>query len=211
MADDKKAKKEEAALKADDKSRLNADTAAEGDTSAEGEEEAPVRFSRKKILLFALVPVLILGLGGGGTAYYMGYFDKVFGHRKLDCTQVSENDKDYAACAEELAKAAFSAPPGVFIDIPDMIVNLNSTSKQPRFLKISLKVELEDPTTQKLFETILPRVVDQFQTYLRELRLEDLRGSSGMYRMKIELLSRVRAAAPDIKVRDVLFQEILVQ
>jgi hypothetical protein len=32
-----------------------------------------------------------------------------------------------------------------------------------------------------------------------------------MYRMKIELLSRVRAAAPEIKVRDVLFQEILVQ
>ena len=46
---------------------------------------------------------------------------------------------------------------------------------------------------------------------MREVRIEDLRGSSGLYRMKIELLNRVRAAAPEIKVRDVLFQEILVQ
>ncbi len=71
--------------------------------------------------------------------------------------------------------------------------------------------DLEKAEDQARFETILPRVIDQFQTYLRELRVEDLRGSSGMYRMKIELLNRVRAAAPAIEVKDVLFQEILIQ
>jgi flagellar FliL protein len=70
---------------------------------------------------------------------------------------------------------------------------------------------LEKPEQQAAFETIMPRVIDQFQTYLRELRVEDLRGSSGIYRMKLELLNRVRAAAPDIGVKDVLFQEILIQ
>jgi len=201
MADDKKAKNKDAELKAD------ADLAA---MPAEGMEEPPSKFGKKKIMLLVLIPLLVLAIAGG-VSWKMGLLDGIIGKKKVDCTQVTESDPDYASCADELAKAGGGDKPGVFVDVPDMIVNLNSTSKQPRFLKISLSVELEDVNAQKVFEALLPRVVDQFQTYLRELRLEDLRGSSGMYRMKIELLSRVRAAVPDLKVRDVLFKEILVQ
>lgn len=202
---DKKTKKEE--LKAPGKSGED-DADPSGETLG-GEEGGGKRFNAKKIVLLVLFPLLLLG-GSGTGAYYMGYLDSFIG-KKLDCENVSEDDAAYAACAEQLAAAASDMTPGTFIEIPDMIVNLNSTSKQPRFLKISLKIELEKTEDQKNFEAVLPRVVDQFQTYLRELRIEDLRGSSGMYRMKIELLSRVKAAAPEIKVRDVLFQEILVQ
>lgn len=191
-----------AADKAEEKTIENAEVPADGQ-AADGKK----KFGMKKILLI-VVPVVLL-LGGGGAAYFMGLLG---GHGdKLQCENVTEEDEHYAACAEELAKAASGTAPGVFIDIPNMIVNLSSTSKQPRFLKISLKIELKKPEDQKDFETALPRVIDQFQTYLRELRVEDLRGSSGMYRMKIELLSRVRAAAPTIEVSDVLFQEILIQ
>ena len=63
----------------------------------------------------------------------------------------------------------------------------------------------------KAVEAVLPRVIDQFQTYLRELRIQDLRGSKGMYRLQMELLSRVNAAAAPTEVKDVLFQEILIQ
>jgi flagellar FliL protein len=178
---------------------------------AEGavEGEGGGKKSKKKLIIFAVLGLVILLGGAGAAAYFLGFLG---GHDdKLACENVKEGDEHYDACAEELAKAASGATPGVFIEIPDMIVNLNSPAKQPRFLKISLKVELEKVEDQKTFETVLPRVVDQFQTYLRELRVEDLRGSSGMYRMKIELINRVRAAAPSIKVSDVLFQEILIQ
>ena len=213
MAETKKAKKDDAKaaakpeLKAVDRDVLpSADDLPAGDGSGAGEMGG---FSKKKLVIFIMLPVLVL-IGAVAGAYYMGYIPK-FGAKKVDCATVTEGDKDYAACAQEIAQTATTLPPGQFVDIPDMIVNLSSTSKQPRFLKISLKVELESKDDAKNFTAIMPRVVDQFQTYLRELRLDDLKGSSGMYRMKIELLSRVRAAAPDIKVRDVLFQEILVQ
>ncbi len=160
----------------------------------------------KKILII-VVPLLLL-LAGAGGAYMMGFF----GHKEeVDCTKVVQGDEHYAECAEKLAKEATGNGPGTFIDIPGMIVNLNSLSKQPRFLKISMKIELVKQTDQPAFEAVRPRVIDQFQAYLRELRVEDLRGSSGMYRMKIELLNRVRAAAPNIEIKDVLFQEILIQ
>jgi flagellar FliL protein len=57
----------------------------------------------------------------------------------------------------------------------------------------------------------MPRIMDNFQVYLRELRIEDLKGSAGMYRLREELLVRVNAAAAPAKVRDVLFKEMLVQ
>ena len=57
----------------------------------------------------------------------------------------------------------------------------------------------------------MPRVIDNFQTYLRELRLDDLKGSAGMYRLREELLVRVNAAAAPAKIKDVLFKEMLVQ
>jgi flagellar FliL protein len=58
---------------------------------------------------------------------------------------------------------------------------------------------------------IMPRIIDNFQVYLRELRVEDLKGSAGMYRLREELLTRVSAAAHPIRVNDILFKEMLVQ
>src|SRR6218665_3419709 len=166
------------------------------------------RFSAKKIVMFVVLPLAILG-GGGAAAYKMGYLEKYLPGHELKCEDVKEGDEHYAACLEKASKSAEG--PGTFIDVPPIVVNLSSTSRQQRFLQIKLKVELEKAEDQKMFEGVMPLVVDQFQTYLRELRLDDLRGSSGMYRMKIELLNRVRAATPEVKVRDVLFQEMLVQ
>lgn len=166
------------------------------------------RFSAKKIVLFIVLPLAVLA-GAIAGAYQMGYLDSLLPGRELNCATVQEGDDNYAACLEQLARR--DGGPGVFVDIPPIVVNLNSTARQPRFLQIKLKVELESPADQRPFETVMPRVVDQFQTYLRELRIDDLRGSSGMYRMKIELLNRVRAATPEVRIRDVLFQEMLVQ
>ena len=53
---------------------------------------------------------------------------------------------------------------------------------------------------------LMPRMVDQFQAYLRELRVDDLKGSAGVLRLKEELLRRVNVAAAPYKVRDVLLK-----
>ncbi len=60
-------------------------------------------------------------------------------------------------------------------------------------------------------ESILPRIVDNFQVYLRELRVEDLNGSAGLQRLREDLLLRVTNAAAPAVVKDVLFRELLIQ
>ncbi|MBL8638912.1 MAG: flagellar basal body-associated FliL family protein [Alphaproteobacteria bacterium] len=100
----------------------------------------------------------------------------------------------------------------VFMKIPDLIVNLASSGSGPqRYLRLSVQLELANEEDQKKVEMVLPRVIDQFQTYLRELRVEDLKGSKGIYRLQMELLARVNAAASPVEVKDILFQEILIQ
>ncbi|HRC27026.1 MAG TPA: flagellar basal body-associated FliL family protein, partial [Alphaproteobacteria bacterium] len=104
-----------------------------------------------------------------------------------------------------------SAVEAVFLPIPDMIVNLSAEGTKQNYLKLKVQLEVASESDKAAVEAVMPRVIDQFQTYLRELRPRDLRGSAGIYRLQMELLSRVNAAAAPTKVRDVLFQEILIQ
>ena len=99
----------------------------------------------------------------------------------------------------------------LFFNVPDMVVNLNSTGRRPSFLKISISVEVGRQEDVPEIEKVMPRIVDNFQVYLRELRLEDLRGSAGIYRLREELLLRVGVAAQPVQVKDVLFREMLIQ
>jgi flagellar protein FliL len=58
---------------------------------------------------------------------------------------------------------------------------------------------------------VLPRVLDAFQTYLREMRTTDLEGSAGLYRLRDELTRRVNVAIAPSRINAVLFKEIIVQ
>ena len=99
----------------------------------------------------------------------------------------------------------------VFYDLPEMVVNLASTSNKRTYLKIQISLELDRTADVEALQRLLPRVIDHFQVYLRELRADDLHGSAGIYRLKEELLRRVSAAARPVIIRDVLFKEILIQ
>lgn len=177
--------------------------AIEGDT-------APAGNSKKKLLLI-LIPVILL-IGGGAGLYFTGMLDSLLGKK----TETAAGEHGEAAKEGEHGEAAAEGEHGegangpTFLKIPDLIVNLTSEG-QPRYLRLSIQLELANETDSKAVEAILPRVIDQFQTYLRELRVQDLRGSQGIYRLQMELLARVNAAAAPTKVKSVLFQEILIQ
>ena len=171
------------------------DPDAEGDgEGAEG--EASVRARRlpgKKLVLFIALPMLLIGLAGAGV-YFSGLADSLIG--------VEEGEGELLTEAEG---------PSVYYDIPDMLVNLNSSGRKTGYLKISVSVEVGSEEDVARLQTVLPRIVDSFQVYLRELRVEDLSGSAGLQRLREELLMRVSNAAAPTVVRDILFRELLIQ
>ncbi|WP_207476454.1 flagellar basal body-associated FliL family protein [Arenibaculum pallidiluteum] len=157
------------------------------------------KFSGKKLVLFVLLPLLLL-IGGGAAVYFSGVLD-MFGAKKEE-----------AHHEEKPAEEPVIDGPGVFYTVPDLLVNLNSgNQRRQNFLKISIAIELASQQDVAAIERVMPRIIDNFQVYLRELRLDDLRGSAGMYRLREELLLRISQAAQPVRIRDVLFREMLVQ
>jgi len=169
------------------------DDAADAKAADAGDSaEAPKKKKSKK-LLFILLPVLVL-LSGAGGAYVMGVFG---GH---------EDPAVAKKKAEEKARKEI-----VYYPVPEILVNLSGTGGKTHYLKIKVSLELANKNEIPKVEAVLPRIIDNFQVYLRELRVEDLRGSAGLYRLREELLQRVNVAAAPAKVTDVLFKEMLVQ
>lgn len=152
------------------------------------------KFSGKKLILFVVLPVVLL-LGGGAAAMMSGMFGG------------GETASAHAA-PHPLPEAAAKT---VFYDLPPMLVNLNTTSKRPTFLKIQVSLELGSEQDVNYVKEMSPRIIDNFQVYLRELRIDDLRGSAGIYRLREELLARINLAVRPAKVKDVLFKQVLVQ
>lgn len=160
-------------------------------TEAEGgRSKFKLKLDRKKLILFGAPGLLVILLGAGAYFYFHGAFDSLLGRK-----------------AEVVA-----APPKalVFFDLPDFLVNLNSGGKKSNFLKLTVSLQIDKPEDQARIQAVLPRIIDNCQIFLRELRVEDLRGSGGIYRLREELLARINAVSP-VPVEDVLFKEMLVQ
>jgi flagellar FliL protein len=149
------------------------------------------KFSGKQLVLFIVLPLLLaVGLGVG--AYFM-FFAK-------HAEKVAAEEKANANKTEVL-----------FYDLPEMLVNLNAGGRKANYLKIHVALEVDKQSTMALLEEKQARIIDNFQVYLRELRVEDLNGSAGMFRLKEELLQRVNVSIAPAQVKDVLFKEMLVQ
>ena len=157
--------------------------------AVEGEEGgAPSGGKRKLIIIVSAALVLLLGGVGG----YLMFF----------------NNKKSDSKTEEVV----AAKPTVFMDVPEVMVNMAAgAGERTQYLKVKIVLEVKEQPLVAEITPVLPRVMDIFQTYLRELRPSDLNGSAGMFRLKEELTRRVNAAISPRQVNAVLFKEILVQ
>ncbi|MFD1333762.1 flagellar basal body-associated FliL family protein, partial [Methylopila musalis] len=97
-------------------------------------------------------------------------------------------------------------------ELPEMTINLATTDPDKQnYVRMTVAIEVADAKAGDAIKPLMPRVIDSFQTHLREMRPADLRGSSGVYRLKEELLRRVNLAIAPAKADAVLFKDIVVQ
>lgn len=152
-------------------------------------EAAPASKSKRKLVIIAAAVLLLLGAGGGGWFFFF------FNHH-----------------GEEKHAEAPAPKPPVFVDVPDILVNLAGLpGERVQYLKIKVVLEVKDEPLVEKIKPTMPRLMDIFQTYLRELRATDLAGSAGLFRLKEELTKRVNAVISPGHVNAVLFKEVVVQ
>lgn len=175
-------------------------------TSGEKADEAPGRKGKGKLLLFGGLALVLL-LAGGGAAWLTG----VLGSGSAGESPHEVATADGHGGEEEGRGGGGTAPVIVFVDMPDLLVNLRTESSKLRYLKLRLSLEVAGEPTAEGVRRLMPRIMDSFQLYLRALSLEDVQGATGMQRLKEELGARVNLAVAPARVASVLLKEMLVQ
>ncbi len=156
------------------------------------------KFSGKKLIMI-IVPIVLLLLGGGAAYMFMG------GEEHKEEVVLDADGNPVEAGEGDLESVEL-----LFYDIEPLLVNLTSAGGKSAYLKLAITLEVDKQSSVDELQVKLPRIVDNFQVYLRELRLEDVNGSAGMFRLKEELLIRVNETIYPTRVNDVLFKEMLI-
>jgi flagellar FliL protein len=167
---------------------LGGQAMADNDDKEDGAEAAAApKKSRKKLIIMAAAALLV---GGGGATWF--FFFRAHGE-------------------EVHAEAAVPKAP-IFVDVPEVLVNLvGAPGERIQYLKMKVVLEVKEEKQVEAIKPTMPRVSDIFQTYMRELRASDLNGSAGLFRLKEELTRRVNLAVAPSQVNAVLFKEIVIQ
>ena len=161
---------------------------ADNDDKEDGAAEAAAPKKSKKKLIIAAAAVLLLA-GGGATWFFF-----------------------FRAHGEEMRAEATAPKAPLFIDVPEVLVNLvGAPGERVQYLKVKVVLEVKEEKQVETIKPAMPRVSDIFQTYMRELRPADLNGSAGLFRLKEELTRRVNVAIAPGQVNAVLFKEIVIQ
>jgi flagellar FliL protein len=206
--------------KKDNKNKDKLPVPAEGADGGDGGESVKKKLSGKTLVLFIILPALLV-IGGGGAAAFMmfGAGAPAQGEKagKTDDAEHAAAEKPAAAPGEEGENEGVGLTVGEsgmpsYYDLPKMIVNLSGEQGgRPLLLQLELVLEAQDPAVFNDIPAVMPRLQDQFQTFLRELRVEDLNGSSGTHQLRLELLRRTNLVIAPAKVDAVLIEAILVQ
>lgn len=183
-------------------------------------EGGPPPKGGKRKLVVGVVAILVLGGGAGAAAYFLGLLpggagataaDAAVAHGEPTAGDQGQATDGRGAAGNGGGERAVKAPAVAFVDLPDLIVNLHSDSKRPRFLKLRVALEVDSEAAGEGVKTLTPRVMDSFQMYLRALSVDEVQGSVGLQKLKEEMMARVNLAIEPHRIRDVLFKEMLVQ
>jgi flagellar FliL protein len=182
---------------------ITADALAEGAPSKKG--------GSKKLMMLA-IPLLVVGVVAG--LWFGGILPPLLGMGESH-EAGAEHDKGGAKHGEKPGElkpeTEAKAKIPVFVEMPDLVANLNVGQRRTSFVKLKARLEIARAEDSAAIMAAMPRLQDMFTTYLRETRPEELRGSAGTYRLREELIGRANVAVAPLRVVDVLFTEMLIQ
>ncbi len=162
-------------------------------TDIGAEDRAGAGKSGSKVpLLVGIVLGVLLG-GGGFFAAYMGLLPLP----NLEA-QTSQSDS-----AEQMPVAAVS-----FVPLDPMVVSLG-TPGSGRHLRFRAEVEVA-PGREADVVSIMPRLIDTLNGYLRAVPIEELEAPSALVRLQAQMLRRIQLISAQGAVRDLLIMEFVL-
>lgn len=160
--------------------------------------EKPVKSKKLMIIIIGIVALLLIILG---IIFFTPLGNGLLGKEEAEGEHAQGHEKKQET---DITKVEFAT-------LPEVLINLRSADGRSSFLKATFIIECPNEEVSKKVDKIKPLLVDQIQVYLRELEVEDLRGSAGMQRIRQELINRSNVLLNPEKINNILFKEFLVQ
>jgi len=153
----------------------------------------PKAGSGKKMILLILMGVLLLGGGGGAAWFFMGGKEE---------TSIAHEEQAKADGAHE--------EPGPIMELEPFLLNL-ADREELRFLKVSIKLELDRPEEKTDFHNKVPAIRDALLVLLSSKESQILRTVNGKRRVREEIMTRVNGVMSKGKVANVFFTDFIIQ
>lgn len=187
----------------------NEDGGAEEGAEGEGKKKGGLL----KLGLFIGLPVIILLLGGAAAFMMLSGGDKDE-HVVAEGEHADEHGDDhgdgYGGGYSSHAEPVFYTLKKEDGEEVNFLVNIRGTDGRAMILQLQLRFESTDHDLEPVLQEKLPLVMDSYQAFLSELREDDLYGSAGMHRVRLELLRRINLAIEPSSIDQVLIQRFLL-
>lgn len=149
-------------------------------------DEKPLK-KRRLPLILGLVGALLLG----GAGFYAIWSGLLFGAGEATHAEVVPDLPDIG-----------------FVPIPPAVISLPPGSSSTH-LRFAAQLEVEAGQTDAV-TSILPRIQDVLNSYLRAVTVTELQDPSTLVRIRAHLLRRIQLVAGDGRVRDLLVTEFVL-
>jgi flagellar FliL protein len=199
------------------------------------------KMAGKTLVLFIVLPAVLVIGGGGAAAMMLLGGGKPAAAATAEHGEEEEGDAATDAHAAAPAEEHAAAPAGehgaegaagagaegeadvghalecadgnpCYYAMPKLVVNLaGAEGVRSPYMELELTLESSSTATFKKVPELMPRLKDQLNSFLRELRVEDLNGSTGTWRLRRELLNRFNTVMDPKKVDAVLIESMLIQ
>lgn len=160
-----------------------------------------------KMVIIIVAGTLVLGLGGA-----FALFKFMAGGHGGDDQKAEAPAAKAAEHGEKEAK--HDAPkvnaPGAIYDVEPFIVNLSDTP-EVRYLKLTVKFELESQDASAELASRVPQVRDTILVLLTSKDAASIRTPQGKFQLRDEITQRVNSLLPKPAVRAAYFTDFVVQ
>ncbi len=154
-----------------------------GEVQEEQNQPVKAKGGSKKLLIIIVCAVLVLG---GGIGYFV--FSK---SKKPDETKEKTEEKK-----------------SVLVALDPFILNL---AEQGRFLKISIQLELSEPSIEEQLKNKLPQLRDVIIMLVSNKSVESISSAEGKFQLKDEILLRSNQVMGKDVIRNIYFTEFVMQ
>lgn len=157
----------------------------------------PEKGMKKKILIYLILAIIIIGAGVGGIVTYFTSVNKDTPH-------------EYDVITHKNADGSGETST-VFYSLPELSVNLKTSSGVYETVRIKLTLELSSVEDIAMITSMISRINDIIIGHLVEITAEEISGSEGFYALKTELLHRINLMTSPVNVLDLNIKDLNIQ